>query len=147
MFRHEGSTSTMEVVKGSMAAQPLLSSQEPVAIGALRSGRTRGYSLKQERMNQSRADRILRDFESVDPSRGSRSFAMFLPGKFFGAGSALRTADKSVQAFMASEAREIDLELDVLSSEKEGWSEFGSTFHTGSQESGCYLCSPDRLGP
>jgi hypothetical protein len=147
LFRHDGSISTMEVVKGTMAAQPLLSSQNPSEVGALRSVRTRGYSLKQERLNQMRADRILREFESVDPGRGSRSFAMFLPGRLFGVGSALRTADKSVQTFMVSESREMDMEMDVLSSEKEGWGEFGSTFHTGAQESGCYLCSPDRLGP
>ncbi len=147
MFRHDGSISTMEVVKGVMSAQPLLSSQGPIAVGALHSVKTRGYSLKQERLNQVHADRILREFESVDPSRGSRPFAMFLPGKFFGAGSALRTADKSVQAFLVSETRELDMEMDVLSSEKEGWGEFGGTFRAGAQESGCYLCSPDRLGP
>lgn len=147
VFRHEGSISTMEVVKGSMSAQPLLSSQEPVAVGAMRMVRTRGYSLKQERLNPARADRILRDFESVDPAKGNRIFAMFLPGKLFGNGSALRTADKSAQAFMASESRELDMEMDVLSSEKEGWNEFEGTFRTGGEGAGCYLCSPDRLGP
>jgi hypothetical protein len=113
----------------------------------LRVARTRGYSLKQEHLNQGRADRILREFESVDPERGSSAFSMFLPGKLFGSGSALRTADKSMQAFMASESRELDMEVDVLSSEKEGWSDFNGTFQTGAQESGCYLCSPDRIGP
>jgi hypothetical protein len=39
------------------------------------------------------------------------------------------------------------MEMDVLSSEKEGWTEFGGTLRSGAQESGCYLCSPDRLGP
>jgi hypothetical protein len=39
------------------------------------------------------------------------------------------------------------MEVDVLSSEKEGWSDFNGTFQTGAQESGCYLCSPDRIGP
>jgi hypothetical protein len=52
-----------------------------------------------------------------------------------------------MQAFIVSGSREMDMEMDVLSSEKEGWTEFGGTFHSGSQESGCYLCSPDRLGP
>jgi hypothetical protein len=147
MFRHDGSISTMEVVKGSMSAQPLLSSQGPSAIGALRSVRTRGYSLKQDRLNQVRGDRILRELESVDPSRGSRPFAMFLPGKLFGAGSALRTADKSIQSFLVTGFRELDMEMDVLSSEKEAWSEFGGTLRSGAEESGCYLCSPNRLGP
>ncbi|HKP94658.1 MAG TPA: hypothetical protein VJ385_02770 [Fibrobacteria bacterium] len=147
LFRHEGSVSTMEVVKGSMSAQPLLSSQDAAGIGAMRTVRTRGYSLKQERLNPARADRILREFETVDPNRGSRPFAMFLPGKLFGTGSALRTADKSMQSFIVSGSREMDMEMDVLSSEKEGWSEFGGTFRSGAQESGCYLCSPDRLGP
>jgi hypothetical protein len=147
MFRHDGSVSALEVVKGSMDAQPLLSSQEPVAVGALRAARTRGYSLKQEHLNQGRADRILREFESVNPDRGSNAFSMFLPGKLFGSGSALRTADKAMQAFMASGSRELDMEVDVLSSEKEGWSDFNGTFRTGAEESGCYLCSPDRIGP
>ncbi|MEO6094586.1 MAG: hypothetical protein ABIW76_02550 [Fibrobacteria bacterium] len=147
MFRHEGSITTMEVVKGSMSAQPLLSSQEAMEVGAMRVVRTRGYSLKQDRLNPSRGDRILREFETMDPSKGKRPFAMFLPGKFFGAGSALRTADRTMQAFIVSGSREVDMEMDVLSSEKEGWTEFGGTFHSGSQESGCYLCSPDRLGP
>lgn len=147
LFRQEGSVSTMEVVKGSMSAQPLLSSQEAVQIGAMRVVRTRGYSMKQERLNASRGDRIIREFESIDPNKASRPFAMFLPGKLFGAGSSLRTADRSMQAFILSGARELDMEMDLLSSEKEGWSEFGGTFHTGAQESGCYLCSPDRLGP
>ena len=89
----------------------------------------------------------MREFGTVDPNKGTRPFAMFLPGKLFGAGSSLRTADRSVQAFIASGARELDMEMDLLSSEKEGWTDFGRTFHTGAQESGCYLCSPDRLGP
>jgi hypothetical protein len=83
----------------------------------------------------------------VNPARGSRNFIQFLPGKFFAQGSSLRTADRPVQGFIASEFREMDMEMDVLSSEKEGWSEFGGTFRSGSQESGCYLCSPDRIGP
>ena len=147
MFRQEGSISTMEVVKGTMSAQPLLSSQEAMQIGAMRVVRTRGYSMKQERLNPSRGDRIIREFETIDPNKGSRPFAMFLPGKLFGAGSSLRTADRSMQSFVSSGARELDMEIDLLSSEKEGWAEFGGTFHTGAQESGCYLCSPDRLGP
>jgi hypothetical protein len=147
MFRQEGSISTMEVVKGSMSAQPLLSSQEAMQIGAMRVVRTRGYSLKQERLNPSRGDRIIREFETIDPNKGTRPFANFLPGKLFGAGSSLRTADRSMQAFMLSGARELDMEMDLLSSEKEGWADFGGTFHSGAQESGCYLCSPDRLGP
>ncbi len=146
LFRHEGSISTMEVVKGNMSAQPLLSSQEPVSIGAMRVVRTRGYSLKQERLNPMRGDHIIREFETVDPNKSTRPFAMFLPGKLFGAGSSLRTADRSIQSFIVSGSRELDMEMDVLSSEKEGWTEFG-TFQSGSQESGCYLCSPDKLGP
>ena len=47
----------------------------------------------------------------------------------------------------ANEEMPRDMELDLLSSEKEGWAEFGGTFHSGAQESGCYLCSPDKLGP
>jgi hypothetical protein len=147
LFRHDGRISTMEVVKGSMSLQPLLSSQAPVAIGAFRVVRTRGYSLKQERLNPMRGDRILRELESANPARSGRNFIQFLPGKFFANGSSLRTADRPVQTFMAGEFRELDMEVDVLSSEKEAWSEFHGTFRTGVQESGCYLCSPNRLGP
>ena len=147
LFRHEGSMSTMEVVKGSMSSQPLLSSQEPVTVGALRVVRTRGFSLKQERLNPVRGDHILRELESANPARGSRNFIMFLPGKFFAQGSSLRTADRPIQGFITSEFREMDMEMDVLSSEKEGWNEFSGAFRTGTEERGCYLCSPDRLGP
>ncbi|MDQ3001906.1 MAG: hypothetical protein M3Y08_11685 [Fibrobacterota bacterium] len=147
VFHHDGTMSTLEVVKGSMAAQPLLSSQGGVPVGPMRLVRTRGYSLKQERLNPVRGDRILREFESLNPNRGSRNLTMFLPGKLFGVGASLRTADRSMQTFIVSGSREMDMEMDVLSSEKEGWSEFGGTLRSGSQESGCYLCSPDRLGP
>ncbi len=147
LFRHEGRISTMEVVKGSMSLQPLLSSQEPVNIGPLHTARTRGYSLKQERLNPMRGDHILRELEDANPAKGGRNFIQFLPGKFFANGSSLRTADRPIQAFMAGEFRELDMEMDVLSSEKEAWTEFNGTFRTGSQEAGCYLCSPDRLGP
>ncbi len=147
LFRHEGAVSTLEVVKGSMSVQPLLSSQEPATVSPMRVVRTRGYSLKQERLNPLRGDRLLRDFEAVDPNKGNRPFAIFLPGKLFGAGAALRTADRSMQAFISGEFREMDMEMDVLSSEKEGWTEFPGTMRSGAEESGCYLCSPDRLGP
>jgi hypothetical protein len=109
--------------------------------------RTRGYSLKQERLHPVRGDRLLREFEALDPNKGSRPFALFLPGKLFGAGAALRTADRSMQAFIGNEFRETDMEMDVLSSEKEGWADFPGTLRSGAQEAGCYLCSPDRLGP
>lgn len=147
LLRHEGSISTLELVKGSLTVQPLLSSGEAETVGPMRIARTRGYALKQERLNPSRGDRLLREFEALDPNKGSRPFAMFLPGKLFGAGAALRTADRSVQSLMAGEFREMDFELDVLSSEKEGWTEFPGTLRTGAQEAGCYLCSPERLGP
>jgi hypothetical protein len=147
MLRHDGNVSTVEVVKGNVSAQPLLSSGPPVDVGPMRVARTRGYALKQERLNPSRADRLLREFEALDPNKGSRPFAIFLPGKLFGAGAALRTADRSMQSFMAGESRELDMEMDALSSEKEGWTEFPGTLRTGAQEAGCYLCSPDRLGP
>lgn len=147
LLRHEGNVSTVEVVKGEVTAQPLLSSGGPETVGTLRIARTRGYSLKQERLNPVRGDRLLREFESLDPNKGGRPFAMFLPGRLFGVGASLRTADRSAQAFVAGEARELDMEMDVLSSEKEGWTEFPGTPRTGAQEGGCYLCSPDRLGP
>jgi hypothetical protein len=147
LFRHEGSISTLEVVKGSLTVQPLLTSLEPVTVGAMRVARTRGYALKQERLNPVRGDRLLREFENLDPNKGSRPFALLLPGRLFGAGAALRTADRGVQSFVAGEFRELDMEMDVLSSEKEGWSDFPGTVRTGSQESGCFLCSPDRLDP
>lgn len=147
LLRHEGNVSTLEVVKGSVTAQPLLTSGEPATIGAMRLARTRGYSLKQERLNAVRADRLLREFEALDPNKGSRPFALLLPGRLFGAGAALRTADRGMQSFVAGESRELDMEMDVLSSEKEGWSDFPGTLRTGSQESGCFLCSPGRLDP
>lgn len=147
LLRHEGNVSTVEVVKGNVSAQPLLSSVEPAALGPMRVARTRGYSLKLERLNPMRADRLLREFDVLDPNKGSRPFAIFLPGKLFGAGAALHTADRSIQSFVAGEFQELDMETDVLSSEKEGWSEFPGTLRTGAQEAGCYLCSPDRLGP
>ena len=147
LLRHEVDLSTVEVVKGALTAQPLLGSGEPAAVGAMRVARTRGYALKQERLNPARADRLLREFDAFDPNRGSRPFAMFLPGRLFGAGAALRTVDRSMQSFMAGEFRELDMEMDILSSEKEGWTEFSGTLRTGANEAGCYLCSPDRLGP
>jgi hypothetical protein len=147
LLRHEGNVSTLEVVKGSVTAQPLLTSGEPASIGAMRVARTRGYALKQERLNPVRADRLLREFEALDPNKGSRPFALLLPGRLFGAGAALRTADRGMQSFVAGESRELDMEMDVLSSEKEGWSDFPGTLRTGSQESGCFLCSPGRLDP
>ena len=147
LFRHEGSVSTLEVVKGNLNAQPLLSSQPGTAVSPMRVVRTRGYSLKQERLNPIRGDRLLREFEAIDPNKGNRPFALFLPGKLFGAGAALRTADRAMQGFIAGEFREMDMEMDVLSSEKEGWTEFPGTLRSGSQGAGCYLCSPDRLGP
>lgn len=147
LLRHEGSISTVEVVKGSVTAQPLLSSVGPVTVGPMRVARSRGFALSVERLNTMRADRLLREFEALDPNRGSRPFALFLPGKLFGVGASLRTADRSMQSFVAGESRELDMEMDVLSSEKEGWSEFPGTLRTGAQAAGCYLCSPDRLGP
>ena len=108
---------------------------------------TRGYTLRENRLNPLRADRLLRDLESANPARGSRTLAMFLPGKLFSMGASLRTVERPMQTFIAGELREMDMELDVLSSEKEGWSEPGGTFRTGAEESGCYLCSPDRIGP
>jgi hypothetical protein len=147
LLRHEGNISTLEVVKGSVTAQPLLTSGEPATIGAMRVARTRGYALKQERLNPVRGDRLLREFEALDPNKGSRPFALLLPGRLFGAGAALRTADRGMQSFVAGESRELDMEMDVLSSEKEGWSDFPGTLRTGSQESGCFLCSPGRLDP
>ena len=52
-----------------------------------------------------------------------------------------------MQSFIYREFREMDMEVDVLSSDREGWSEFGGPSGSGAQESGCYLCSPDRMGP
>jgi hypothetical protein len=147
LLRHEGSISTVEVVKGSLTVQPLLTSVEPATVGAMRVARTRGYALKQERLSPVRGDRLLREFEELDPNKGSRPFALLLPGRLFGAGAALRTADRGMQSFVAGESRELDMEMDVLSSEKEGWTDFPGTLRTGSQESGCFLCSPDRLDP
>lgn len=146
LVRQDGGVSAMEVVKGAMVAHPLLSSQPPEQVGALRAVKTRGFALKQERLNPLRGDRILREFERVNPDRGSRSLADFLPGKLFAVGASLRTPDRPIQAFIAGEAREMDMEVDVLSSEREGWGELG-TLRPGAHEGGCYLCSPDRLGP
>lgn len=146
LIRQDGSVSAMEVVRGSMVAHPLLGSQPPEQVGALRVVRTRGFALKQERMNPLRGDRIVREFESVNPARGNRTLANFLPGKLFAVGASLRTPDRPIQTFISGEFREMDMEVDVLSSEREGWSEPGP-FRTGAQESGCYLCSPDRMGP
>ena len=147
LIRHRGSVTTLEVVKGSMQSLPLLSSRGPEAVGALRTAETRGFTLKQTRMSALRADRIMKEFESVNQSRGSRTLAMFLPGKLFSVGASLRTADRPIQSFIAGEMREMDMEMGVLSSEKEGWNDAGATFRTGSQEAGCYLCAPDRIGP
>lgn len=147
LLRHDGNVSTVEVVKGNVNVQPLLSSVEPATLGPMRVARTRGYALKLERLNPMRADRLLREFDDLDPNKGSRPFAIFLPGKLFGAGASLHTADRSIQSFVAGEFQALDMETDVLSSEKEGWSEFPGTLRSGAQEAGCYLCSPDRLGP
>lgn len=146
LVRQDGSVSSMEVVRGSMVAHPLLGSQPAEQVGALRTVKTRGFALKQERMNPLRGDRIIREFESVNPARGNRTLANFLPGKLFAVGASLRTPDRPIQAFMTGESRELDMEVDVLSGERDGWSEFDS-FRTGSEEGGCYLCSPDRIGP
>ncbi|HLP42590.1 MAG TPA: hypothetical protein VK465_13860 [Fibrobacteria bacterium] len=146
LVRQDGSVSTLEVVRGAMVAHPLLGAQTPERVGALRIARTRGFSLKQERMNPLRGDRLIREFETVNPARGTRSLADFLPGKLFTVGASLRTPDRPIQAFISGEFRELDMEVDVLSSEREGWNETGA-FRTGSQESGCYLCSPGRIGP
>jgi hypothetical protein len=147
LFRHDGNMSTIEVVKGSIYSQPLLSSQAPILVRALYVARTRGYSLKEERLNPVRGDRIIRELESANPARNSRNLTLFLPGKFFAKGSALRTPDRPIQAFISNEFKETDMEIDVLSAEKEVWNDFNGTIRTGAQESGCYLCSPDRLGP
>jgi len=147
LLRQEGNVSSVEVVKGNVNVQPLLSSIAPATLGPMRLARTRGYALKTERLNPMRADRLLREFDALDPNKGSRPFAIFLPGKLFGAGAALHTADRGIQSFVAGEFQELDMETDVLSSEKEGWSEFPGTLRTGAQGAGCYLCSPDRLGP
>lgn len=146
LIRQEGSVSAMEVVRGSMVAHPLLGSQPPEQVGALRVVRTRGFALKQERMNPLRGDRIVREFETANPSRGNRTLASFLPGKLFAVGASLRTPDRPIQTLISGEFREMDMEVDVLSSERDGWSDF-PTFRTGAQEIGCYLCSPDRIGP
>ena len=146
LIRQEGSVSAMEVVRGSMVAHPLLGSQPPELVGALRVVRTRGFALQQERMNPLRGDRIVREFERVNPSRGNRTLADFLPGKLFAMGASLRTPDRPIQSLISGEFRELDMEVDVLSTEREGWSDF-PTFRTGAQESGCSLCSPDRIGP
>jgi hypothetical protein len=129
-----------------MMAQPLLGSQPPERVGAMRISRTRGFALKQEPMSAQRGDRILREFQGVDPARGGRGLADFLPGRLFAAGASLRTPDRPMQAFISGEFRELDMEVEVLSSEREGWSDPG-TFRPGAEESGCYLCSPGRLGP
>ncbi len=147
LFRHEGSMSTLEVVKGNISLQPLLSSQDPIPISALHVVRTRGFSIKQERLNQVRGDRIIHELESANPAKGALNFISFLPGKLFAVGLSLRTADRPVQAFISGTFRDIDAEVDVLSSEKEGWTEFSKTYRTGLEESGCYLCSPNRVGP
>jgi hypothetical protein len=146
LVRHEANVSFLEVVRGSMVAHPLLGSQPPEQVGALRIVRTRGFALKQERMNPMRADRILREFESVNPERGARSLADFLPGKLFAVGASLRTPDRAIQSFIGSGFREMDMEVDVLSAERDAWSDLG-VLRTGAQEIGCYLCSPDRIGP
>ncbi len=147
LFRHEGFMSTLEVVKGEMSAQPLLSSQGGVDVGPLHAVRTRGFSLKEDKLNALRAEHILSELESVNPARNARNFVKFLPGQLFGVSASLRTADRPVQSFIASEFRELDMEVDVLSSEKEAWSEFNGTYRTGAEESACYLCSPGKLGP
>lgn len=146
VVRSDGGSASLEVIKGSMIAQALLGSQEEVLLGALRSAKSRGFAFKVDRVSPARGDRVLREFESVNPARSGLNLANLLPGKLFAVGSSLRTADRPVQAFLAGELRELDIEADILSSEKEGWQEFG-TFRPGAQEQGCYLCSPDRLGP
>lgn len=146
LIRQDGSVSAMEVVRGSMVAHPLLGSQPAEQVGALRVVKTRGFALKQERMNPLRGDRIVREFESVNPARGNRTLANFLPGKLFAVGASLRTTDRRMQGFIAGDFMEMDMEVDILSSDPEGWSDLG-TLRTGAQESGCYLCSPDRIGP
>src|SRR5690606_8836126 len=78
LFRHEGSVSTMEALRAGMSVRPLLSSQKAVPVEAMRLVRTRGYSLKQERLASSRADRILREFEAVNAGRASRTLSKFL---------------------------------------------------------------------
>lgn len=147
LFRHEGGMSTLEVVKGTMSTQPLLSSQPPQPVGVLRVVRSRGYSMKQERLNPVRAEKIIQELESANLKNGARNLIQFLPGKLFSQGSALRTPERSIQSFISFEFRETDLEIDILSSEKESWSELNGSFPTGAERSGCYLCSPDRLGP
>jgi hypothetical protein len=147
LLRHEGDLTTLEVVKGELAVQPLLGSQPPVGAGPMQAARTRGYAVKRTRLNPMRGDRLLREFEALDPGRNGRSFAFLLPGRLFGAGAALRTPDRSAQSFISGEFRELDMEIGVLSAEKEGWTDFPGGLRTGAQESGCYLCSPDRLGP
>ncbi len=148
LVRQADGVSSLEVVRGSMTAHPLLGSQPPERVGAMRMTRTRGFALKQEAMSAVRGDRILREFHAVDPARGGRGLADFLPGRLFAAGASLRTPDRPMQAFISGEFRELDMEVDLLATEREGegWSEPG-TFRPGAHESGCYLCSPGRLGP
>lgn len=146
LLREAGGATTLEVVRGGMRIHPLLGSQPPAAVGPMRTCQTRGFALRLEPLGAARGDRILREFERLDPGRGGRGLASFLPGKLFAAGASLRTPQRSIQAFIAGEFREMDMDVGVLSSERDGWSEPG-TFRSGAQESGCYLCSPDRIGP
>ena len=66
-MRQADGVSSLEVVRGSMTAHPLLGSQPPEPIGAMRMTRTRGFALKQEAMSAMRGDRILRELAMRRP--------------------------------------------------------------------------------
>ncbi len=147
LFLHqENGLTEIELINGSLQCMPLLSSSPGIHLSSMEKGRTRGYELNVEKLPSWRSEIILQEFASLHSDKSAHLMSILFPKILFGSNFKEHVVPIRMQEFMQEGFADLGFEWDILSSQAENWSGAGKTLTSGKNESGCYLCSPDRLG-
>jgi hypothetical protein len=139
------------VFAGKAVMTPIMDHGKPETISNRRSAATRGYSLAQKNM----ADSVLiQGFTPFKPVMTSGIVKQFKTAKstifkesvsdvnYLKSGS-----EDPMDYFIAAGLSDIGIPMDALLLESEAWRPGTNVFKPAINETGCYLCKPNRVGP
>ncbi len=146
---HYDQTSELTLLGGSLKASPLLSAQGEKTISGRVYFSTKGYTLEQKNIKPEDGDALLGQLESIVSKELLDS--LLIPEKRYvrSADSLefLNVAPMSLQEFAFRNMAVLGLVPSGIQLSGEVWDTRSTYWKLPAYEAGCYLCSPNRLGP
>jgi len=144
-----GDATTLMVYAGKVKARPVKETKGFKKVTGRMQVSTNGFVLKSSGISDSAFTENLQIFKPLLNSRivshfkSSKNILDFIPSNnidFF-----IPDVNDPVNYFMASELNDLGIPMDALSFEGESWDHDKNLFKSGVNETGCYLCSPNRV--